>query len=399
MKIGAGDLEYRIPVKGNNEIGVAGAAFNAMASDMAENARNIAESEAKFRAVFTESLEGIALIDTESGFIFDCNPAFEQQTGRELNALKRMKIWEIRPPEKADKAASKFRKIVKNGIGGSEESVFQKPDGRIVPIEFISEMVTIHGKQYLVSSTRDLSERKQAEEKLLRNLKEIAAINTLGRQVSASLSLDQVVKSVIDGIVMAANPDLALLFLREDNRLLLQGAGPKSSKYTHGETHVHRVGECLCGLAVSEGKPIYSVNIHNDPRCTWSECKKAGLHSFVALPLRSANQIIGVLGLASGTERDFRAQTSFLETLSNQTAIGLQNALLHEELARHAHELDERVAERTAELEEKTRDLEQFNKLFVGRELRMAELKERIEILEKELAAKGGSNRTPAKEE
>ena len=49
-----------------------------------------------------------------------------------------------------------------------------------------------------------------------------------------------------------------------------------------------------------------------------------------------------------------------------------------------------RAAERTAELEEKNEQLEQFNKLFVGRELRMAELKERIETLEKELAAKKG---------
>ena len=33
------------------------------------------------------------------------------------------------------------------------------------------------------------------------------------------------------------------------------------------------------------------------------------------------------------------------------------------------------MAERTAELEKKTRDLERFNRLFVDRELRMMELK------------------------
>ena len=45
------------------------------------------------------------------------------------------------------------------------------------------------------------------------------------------------------------------------------------------------------------------------------------------------------------------------------------------------------VAERTVELEKKTRDLERFNKLFVDRELRMVELKKRIGTLERELAA------------
>jgi PAS domain S-box-containing protein len=47
-------------------------------------------------------------------------------------------------------------------------------------------------------------------------------------------------------------------------------------------------------------------------------------------------------------------------------------------------ELEDRVKERTAELEKKTAELEKVNKLFVGRELRMIELKEKIQELEKE---------------
>ena len=52
-------------------------------------------------------------------------------------------------------------------------------------------------------------------------------------------------------------------------------------------------------------------------------------------------------------------------------------------------DLVQRVKERTAELEKRTRELGCFNKLFVDRELRMVELKKRIEVLEKELTAKG----------
>jgi PAS domain S-box-containing protein len=45
-------------------------------------------------------------------------------------------------------------------------------------------------------------------------------------------------------------------------------------------------------------------------------------------------------------------------------------------------QLELRVIERTAELEQKNVELETINKLFVGRELRMVELKERIKELE-----------------
>ena len=46
-------------------------------------------------------------------------------------------------------------------------------------------------------------------------------------------------------------------------------------------------------------------------------------------------------------------------------------------------DLEQRVAERTKELEVKNRELEALNKLFVGRELKMIELKKRIRELEK----------------
>jgi DNA-binding NtrC family response regulator len=48
-------------------------------------------------------------------------------------------------------------------------------------------------------------------------------------------------------------------------------------------------------------------------------------------------------------------------------------------------ELEKRVKERTAELEEKNAELERMNKMFVGRELRMIELKEEVQQLEKEI--------------
>lgn len=53
-----------------------------------------------------------------------------------------------------------------------------------------------------------------------------------------------------------------------------------------------------------------------------------------------------------------------------------------EELERLNDELEQRVQERTAELEDKNAELHKMNRLFVGRELKMVELKERIRELE-----------------
>ena len=108
-------------------------------------------------------------------------------------------------------------------------------------------------------------------------------------------------------------------------------------------------------------RALLIIDVQNDLRYTCKKCGKAGVASFVALPLRSGDNLIGVLGLASGTTRDFEAQAAFLQTLSNELAIGLQNALFCEEVQLYADELEQRVAKRTAQLEEKTWELEQAN--------------------------------------
>jgi hypothetical protein len=55
-------------------------------------------------------------------------------------------------------------------------------------------------------------------------------------------------------------------------------------------------------------------------------------------------------------------------------------------------ELEQRVKERAAELEEKNAELYKMNRLFVGRELRMVELKERIRELEGQTRVPQGEN-------
>ncbi len=54
---------------------------------------------------------------------------------------------------------------------------------------------------------------------------------------------------------------------------------------------------------------------------------------------------------------------------------------VEEELKKHHNHLEELIRERTTELDEKNKRLEKINKLFVGRELRMRELKEEIKKL------------------
>jgi GAF domain-containing protein len=150
---------------------------------------------------------------------------------------------------------------------------------------------------------RDITERKQAEEELRQRAEQLTALNTLAREIARTLSLEQRATAAISETVRTIQPDAAFIFVRDGENLNLAGLGPQGVQVKFGEMPEHRVGACICGLAVKEGKSLYSRNIFEDNRCTWEECKKAGLRSFAALPLRIADETIGVIriGVRAGT--------------------------------------------------------------------------------------------------
>ena len=135
-------------------------------TDRKEIEKKLHSSEERYRSIFNESRDGIVLIDVDTGIITDCNSEFVSQSGRSLEQLQQMKIWELRPPDKKQDAFKKFQEIIEKGVGESGKLEFQKPDGTNVYIEFLSKKVTIEGKDYLQSVTRDISERRQMEENL-----------------------------------------------------------------------------------------------------------------------------------------------------------------------------------------------------------------------------------------
>jgi PAS domain S-box-containing protein len=215
-----------------------------------------------------------------------------------------------------------------------------------------------------IQALRTGTQRQRAEEALLQRAEELSLLYTLGHQVNASLSLDQVVEAALSGIAHSLAPDLAMLYLRQGDEMRLQGLNTPHPSLEQAGIPAKQIGECLCGLAVSQNRSFYSGDIHIDPLCTLDECKQAGLRSFAALPLVQGGQVLGVLGLASIAPRDFGQRAPLLEALAGQIAVALQNALLHDQVQHQVAELEREVAERVqAEqaLQRRNRELELLN--------------------------------------
>ena len=193
-----------------------------------------------------------------------------------------------------------------------------------------------HLEQLVEKRTHALAASESA---LRHRAEELATLNRLARKVNESVTVDDAIRCGLHEIVDSLAPDLVVFFLRTGENLVLKGWAPEHSQGAWQASEAHRVGTCLCGLAVSEGKIVYSPDIRSDVRCTLMECKNAGFQSFVALPLQSGSEIIGVLGIADLDKKDFHEHASFLEAIANEMAIGLKKNLLYEQVQQHVTEL------------------------------------------------------------
>jgi len=343
-----------------------GNSFPAANEEMDELKRLVKEyrkSEERYKAIVEMAPDAITVTDLKGNIIYS-SPRSLAIHGYEVSGeVMGTSSLELFPPEEREKAMKNLNKTLAEGIIKNVEYILLKKDGSRFAAELSAALLKddTGNPEGFIAYVRDISEQKRAEEDRRRHTRELTAIHTLTQRVSSSLSLEQVVKEALEAVVEFVGPDLAMLFLQQGDNLNFIGLSPEGSEYYPGEMPAHRIGECLCGLAAKENKPVFSLDIKNDPRCTWKECRESGLNSFTALPLLSGAKLIGVLALGSAAECDFEPQAAFLETLSHAIAIGLQNALLYEEVQRYAGRLEQRVAERTAELEAKTRELQQAN--------------------------------------
>ena len=158
------------------------------------------------------------------------------------------------------------------------------------------------------------------------------------------------IQIVLEKIIAVAGLDMARLFLLRNGSLHLVGLRAHGAAL-ESPILTCALGECLCGLAARDGQPIVVGDIHHDIRCTRESCKAHGLNSVAVLPLRSRDTVIGVLALGSLARDALAGRLPFLEMAAEQVAIGLQNALLHQEILERAAGLEEAVTERTRELQ------------------------------------------------
>lgn len=317
-------------------------------------------NERRLRTIIENSSESIVMVN-EGGDVIEWNPAAERITGIPRDEAIGARLWDVMyrcmlPARKVPERIARIRKSIEGALNGQPTNVVFPAPGDDIPvrggdggIRYIHQTVsTIRTERgvMLVLTASDVTERREGEEAIRRRGDELATLNHIARAVTEQRSLKQACAAAVREVLSAVNADVAMLFVREKETLALKACTPETVSKSFESLPGHQVGECLCGIAAQTGTPAYSLDIRMDARCMWPECKESGFRSFAAVPLHTGEGVVGVLGVGSKVERDFRTVSPFLETAADHLAVAVRNVLLYEESQAYAARLQQAIAER-----------------------------------------------------
>lgn len=115
--------------------------------------------------MFNNSSDEIFVIDFDGNFE-EVNQVACENLGYTRDEFLKMNVSQIKPENFRSKVGSNIETIRKFGQF-RHESENQSKTGRIIPVEMKSRVVDFKGKQMILSISRDISERKEVEEKIL----------------------------------------------------------------------------------------------------------------------------------------------------------------------------------------------------------------------------------------
>lgn len=291
----------------------------------------IVSSEGKFRSIFENANDAIFLMN-EDTFI-ECNPKTEETFGCDRKDILQRKPYEFSPPHQPDGCHSKKKTLERINAAFTGEPQFfewkhKKLDGTLFDAEVSLNRIEIEGKAMLQAVVRDITERKQTEEKLrnseekYRNLVEMAP--------DATITVD------LEGIITSCNTAaLKMIELPKDEYIgrHLSEVGPLQ------EGDMSKYLEVLDSLKMGKTPPPLEFQFkRKDGIFGWAE---------------------GHIGLLKRNEKIIGAQLIINDTTSKRMALNeLKDA--HELLFTVNRGLERKIQERTSEIEKLVKQKDDF---------------------------------------
>jgi diguanylate cyclase (GGDEF)-like protein/PAS domain S-box-containing protein len=137
---------------------------NITARKRAENA--LQESEAKYRRLFEAAHDGVLILDALTGMIEDVNPYLVKMLGYTREEFVKKKLWEVGAFKDIEASRNAFEALQENEYIRYDDLPLKAKDGRLIQVEFVSNVYIVSNEKVIQCNIRDNTDRKQVLEEL-----------------------------------------------------------------------------------------------------------------------------------------------------------------------------------------------------------------------------------------
>jgi len=324
--------------------------FIAITRDITERKRAeqvVLESEERFRQMVEHGSDVITIAGND-GIIYYQSASTERVLGYRPEELIGKNALDFTHPDDVQNVANIFiQAMLEPGIPLCWELRSRHKDGSWRILESTGKLSGDDpAVATVVISSRDITERKWAEEELQRHTRSVEALHAVAAAVSQTLELDQMLDDVLERVLGVIKVDAGYVTLFD----VEVGTGSIMAHQGLSEDFMHHLSQ-IGGEATEQEirrwtenrEPAFGLRqMYGGPRLSkaLAAAEKEGLQSFVAVPLWSKTTLLGALVLASRSHRRFSTEDlELLKAIANQLAVGMENSQLFEKAQEQVEEL------------------------------------------------------------
>jgi PAS domain S-box-containing protein len=317
-------------------------------------------SEARYRIIVETAREGIVSINLDQQFTY-VNPRMAEMLGYTVDELIGIPLFSFVDESSWQYVAEKLLYRLQEMIGEMEVT-FRRKNGEPVhtlvsATPIVDEYGKYNGTQALITDITELK-RVQAEEHEQRVLAE--ALRDTASALISVVNMDTVMNTILKCVARVVPSDAANIMMMDGDSAKVVYSSGYSPEQNHSlKNYRMRVADTPV-LRLMYDQQLACLIPDTTTNQVWVPTPEtAWVKSYLGVPIRSHGHVIGFLNIDGGAAGFFNEKHARnLRIFADQTAIAIENAQLYEEITRHAALLEQRVRERTAELDQALRRVE-----------------------------------------
>jgi len=184
----------------------------------------------------------------------------------------------------------------------------------------------------------------------------LVALSRVSAAISGLHELDAILRIGLDNVLNIMNGTVGgIMLLDESNQTVCYRVYHGLSNKYAGEMCL-RLGEGIAGKVAQSGRAVLLEDISSEPDAARIDLiSSEGLKAFLSVPLRSKDNVLGVMNVASHTSHRFtKEDVHLLHSIGDQLGTAIEQARLHDRL-RKARERLRKLARQNLVAEEEER--------------------------------------------